>query len=126
MELLEVKEYVLLIAFVAFVGYALWQRQQAGEPITLAAIMAAVEEATPQIKQVDMVAEAAVLAQEQIKRDKGITNEEAFREVFALLRAKFPVTSGVTDEDIIRVINKWVLIASEKTAVIEAAKQGKP
>lgn len=118
----ELLETTMLIIFLVVVGVVLWRQYQAGKPINIADVIVAVQTAQPIIERVRTVAEAAVLAQEQIKRDGSISNEQAFQKAFAELRKQFPITSGVTDAEIIREINRAVLIASTMSAQIKGAK----
>lgn len=118
----ETTEIVGIIAFVLIIGVMLWQQYKSGKPITVANVVAAVEAARPMVERVRTVAEGVVLANEQIRRNGKLTNEEAFRKAFVVLRQQFPLTSGVTDEEILREINRAVLIGSKMTADINVAK----
>lgn len=119
----ETTQLVTLIVFIATVGLLLWQQYKTGKPITVTDVATAVEAAKPITERVRTVAEGVVLAIEQIKRQGKISNEQALREAFAEIRKQFPVASGVTDAEIIREINRAVLIGSNLSAQIEAAKK---
>lgn len=118
----ETTEIITVVAFVIVVVAVLWQQYKSGKPITVADVVAAVEVAKPITERVRTVAEGIVLANEQIKRDGQLTNVEAFERAFAVVRREFPMASGVTDEEIIREINRAVLIGSKMTADINRAK----
>ena len=118
----ETTEIITVIAFVIVVVAVLWQQYKAGRPITVADVVAAVEVARPITERVRTVAEGIVLANEQIKRDGQLTNAEAFEKAFAVVRRELPLASGVTDEEIIREINRAVLIGSKMTADISRGK----
>lgn len=118
----DTTQLVMLIVFIATVGLLLWQQYKTGKTITVNDVAAAVQAAQPIIDRVRVVAEGVVLAIEQIKRDGKLTNEQAFQKAFAELRKQFPITSGVTDAEILREINRAVLIGSNMSAQIKAAK----
>ena len=119
-------EISTLVLALCFVAYLLWQQHKAGKPLTFATIVAAIEAAKPVAQRVDTVAEGIVLANEQLKREGKLTNHQAFERAFEVIRAEFPLVTSVTDEEIIRAINKYVLLASNMTAQIEQAKRNTP
>lgn len=118
----ETTEIITVAVFVIIVVAVLWQQYKTGKPITVADVVAAVEVARPITERVRTVAEGIVLANEQIKRDGQLTNEQAYAKAFAVVRREFPLASGVTDEEIIREINRAVLIGSKMTADINRTK----
>lgn len=118
----ETTQFMTVVIFIAVVAFLLWQQWRTGKPITVADIAKAVEIAKPLTERVRIVAEGAVLAQEQIKREGKLSNEEAYQKAFAVIRAQFPPASGVTDADILREINRAVLIASSISSQIQRNK----
>lgn len=113
---------ILIVAFVAL-GIAIYNLAQGKKPVSLEGVVTAVEEAIPIGQDFAKVAEIAVNAVEQLKREGKIaTNDQAFNMAIDIAEKYLPGLDAIGNEKLIMAINAAVLVASSLTAQIEHAK----
>ena len=113
---------ILIVAAVALVtaGYAVYKL---GRIPTVTELVSSVEGGIPVGQDFAQVAEIAVNAAEQLKRQGKIaTNDEAFNHALNIAKKYLPALTPIENEKMIAAINAAVLVASALTAQIEAAK----
>lgn len=108
-------EVILILLVVGLVGYDLFRRSQAGETVlvTPPSLLEAVERYRPIAVELMEVAQVAVNATEQLKREGKIqSNDVAFNHAIDLVKKWIPDEWEVDNEDVIAAINSAVLVAS--------------
>ncbi len=108
----------LVLAIIAVVAVFMGRRE---EP-TPVNIGSALDKIRPLASELETVAMTIVQANEQRKREGKLTNSEAYESALNYVRGWFPVSVGITNDQIIAAINSAILIASAATAQIEASK----
>lgn len=120
---------VLIVGVVAAAGWAIYERYKRGETIHLPTIVGELEAAVPFAQELATVAEMAAFEVEAYRRkaEKGevptITNKESFDKAFNIVKNWFPAeTEGLTTDKIVVALNRAILLASQVSNSIKAAK----
>lgn len=114
--------FVLVIVLAGFTTYMLYRK---GGAVTPSAVLSAIEMVQPVALELQAAAQMVVNDIEQIRRDpnSGIPNDVAFERAFNNLHRWYPdLMQGVTKEQAIAAINGAILVASQISNSIRAAK----
>lgn len=100
---------LLIVVFAAFAAFTVYRRTGT---LTPQDIVKAVKDVQPTAVKVYEVVQIGVNTAEQLKREKKITNEEAFRYALDYAKTWIPASWQVSNDDIIAAINAAVLVSS--------------
>lgn len=108
---------VMGLVIVALVGYDIYLRYRQGQEITVPGVLEAVAEARPVALEVKEIAQLAVNAVEQARREGKITdNNIAFDKAYTMAKAWIPDEWEIPDSQLIETINGAILVASALSA----------
>lgn len=116
----------LIVLVILAAGWAIYERSKKGETITVPTITGELQSAVPLAVELREAAQLVVNDIEQLRRGATtIPNDEAFKLALTHLKEWFPgLLDDVTDEQAAAAINGAVLVASQISHSIEAAKNG--
>lgn len=116
---------VILIVITLFVaGFSLYRSYKQGETITLTGAVGEIKNAQPDAVKLMEIAQIAVNAVEQLRREHKITsNDVAFNYALSYIKKWIPDGWEIDNEDIIAAINAAVLVASFMSDQIPPKKQ---
>lgn len=121
---------LLVVLVIVIGGFFVWQSLRAKNrpltDVTLPEVIGSFETAVPLATELKDVAQMVVFEIEQFRRDPAhnMTDDEAFVTAVAKVRSWFPdETEGLTPDKINTAIHGAVLLASQATNTIKAAKR---
>lgn len=104
---------ILILITMGVAAFALYKAYSRGEGVTLSSAIEEIKEARPVALELMEIAQIAVNATEQLKREGKIEeNDVAFSHALDLVKKWLPNSFRVDNEDIIAAINAAVLVAS--------------
>lgn len=109
----EQLQLILILVTMGVAAFALYQSYRAGAKVTPSVVLEKLKEARPVAAQLMEIAQAAVNAVEQLRREGKISdNDIAFNHALDLVKKWVPDEWEIDNEDIISAINAAILVAS--------------
>lgn len=118
----ETWNVILIILVVLVAVYAGYQQYRRGEAFTVEGVAHTLEASIPFASELIEVSQIAVNEAELMKKNKQITNEEAFNHALNVIKGWSPQLAGIENSKIISAINSAVLVASALSHQIGADK----